>query len=232
MQIMVRIPRLVRLVREARADPYDFNAAAEAASLAEELYQTDLQPVVDNLMAKYSELIPTRDLALATYFPESTHFIGKTLFVALMRYCSCRIIVIGLCRRLVENGLLLPVQSTSTLEEQEYDCAGKIAMAFQYAEELRYPLPMGAYLMMMPMQVAFGSWYRMEQDAERALDMEAEDSADMRRARYMMNWCKTKGNGMVEAWECEPMSSEMLKARMRIMEGGTLPNDRQKRLPM
>lgn len=232
MRIMVRIPRLVRLVREVRADPYDFNAAAKAASLAEELHQTDLQPLIDDLMFEYCEKVPTRDPALAAYFSESIHFLSKTVFVAMLRYCACRIIVIGLCRQLVETGLLLPVQSTSTLEEQERDCAGKVAMAFQYAEELRYPLPMGAYMMMVPMRVAFGSWFRMERDAERVFDVDSEDSAALTKARFMMDWCKTKGNDLVETWECEPMSSDMLKAQMKIMEGGALQSNRQKTLPM
>jgi hypothetical protein len=73
----------------------------------------------------------------------------------------CRILVIGLCRQLMELGLCSSSHSNSTLLEEEVESAGMIAMSAQFADLLREPVPMGAFLAIVPIQTSFGSWSRL-----------------------------------------------------------------------
>jgi hypothetical protein len=60
-QLIIRIPRLVRLVRNVHDDPQNMYAAAEAFALAESLYQNNLRHAVHDLVEKLVELVPTAD---------------------------------------------------------------------------------------------------------------------------------------------------------------------------
>jgi hypothetical protein len=59
--------------------------------------------------------------------------------------------------KLVELGFFAPIYGTLTLAEQELEWAEVIAMSNAWAETLSTPLPMGAFLMIYPLQFAFGS---------------------------------------------------------------------------
>ena len=232
MQLLVRMSRLVRLVREVQSNPMDSVAATETSILAEKLYQTDLLRAIHDLVAKSSKRVWTLDVGLAKYYPESLHFNTMCVFEALVRYCFCRIIVIGLCRVLMKRGLFNPVHGTSTLAEQEGECAGMIAMSVHYAEQLKDPVPMGAFLAIVPLQVAFGTWCRSERDSAgaRNSDADVKESEYLDKAQFMMEWCRLKSNDMLQLWNGEQMSSDLLKAQVKILEGGALEDWKGQRL--
>jgi hypothetical protein len=214
MQLIVRLPRLIRLVRNVRTEPFDTEAASKAVLLAEKLLQTDLHKIVTHLMNTCTSPVPTEEEDLARYFPESIQFRTVCLLEGIIRYCCCRIVVIGLCRKLVKQGLIAPIHGTSTLAEQEVHCAELIAMSSSWAGRLSTPIPMGAFMMIYPLHVSFGSWCRAERDDT--------DRDGGERARFMMEWCRKKSNGMLRLWDGEQMSSDMLKAQMSVLEGGSL----------
>jgi hypothetical protein len=222
MQLIVRLPRLIRLVREVRTNPFDTDAALKAVALADKLLRTDLHKIVTHLMNICTTFGPTEEEDLAHYFPKSIRFRTVCLLEGIIRYCCCRIVVIGLCRKLVEQGLLAPIYGTSTLAEQEIHCAGMIAMSSSWAVRLATPIPMGAFMMIYPLHVAFGSWCRAERDDT--------DRDGGERARFMMEWCRKKSNVMLHVWDGEQMSSDMLKAQMSVLEGGSLQNWSERRV--
>ena len=66
---MIRIPKLVRIVRELRCDPYNVNLGIVATNLAEELYSSGVDAVVDEVLCQYAQWKPTQDSSLDTFFP-------------------------------------------------------------------------------------------------------------------------------------------------------------------
>jgi len=224
MQLIVRIPRLIRLVRDVRRDPTNAEAAKEVSTLADKLYRSDLRVLIQGLVEQSTERVPTLDLGLAKYYPESIHFSTMCMMEALMRYSFCRIIILGCCRQLIERGLFNPVHGTSTLAEEEVESAGMIAMSLQHAEQHGNAIPIGPFVAMAPLQIAFGSWCRLERDLGQGGDEELE------RARFMMEWCRVRCNAILERWSGDQMSSEMLRAQVEILEGGPLDQWKARRL--
>lgn len=227
MQMIVRIPRLIRLVREIRSGG-SIASAGEASVLADKLYRTDLRGVFQGLMAQSTERVPTLDMSLPKYFPESIHFSTMCMMEALIRYSYCRIVIIGLCRQLLKYELFTPVQSTSTLAEEELESAGMIAMSLQHAEQHGDAIPVGSFVSMVPLQIAFGSWCRLGRDATQGVSGEKNDDAE--KAQFMMEWCRVRSNGIVRRWGGEELSSEMLKAQVSILEGAPLETWKERRL--
>ncbi|KAF2828965.1 hypothetical protein CC86DRAFT_368116 [Ophiobolus disseminans] len=231
MQLIVRIPRLIRLVRTIRRNSSNAEAAREVSNLADKLYWTDLRRVMENLMAQCTEHVPTLDSELAKYYPESIHFATMSMMEALIRYSYCRIIIIGLCRQLMELGLFAPTHGTSRLVEQEVESAGMIAMSLQHAEQHGDAIPIGSFVSMVPLQVAFGCWCRLQRGVEAQHNGEgAEKSDKLERARFMMEWCRVKCNGMLKRWSGQQVSGEMLKIQVEVLEGGPLDIWKERRL--
>jgi hypothetical protein len=232
MQLIVRIPRLVRLVRNVHGDPHNMYAAAEASALAESLYQNNLRHAIHSLVEKMVELVPISDERLAQYFPESLLFPTIGLMEALLRWCFFRILVIGLCTQLMELGLFSSSHSTSTLLEEEVESTGMIAMSAQFADLLREPIPMGEFLAIVPIQTSFSSWSRLERDRTDAHqgDDDPEASKELEKARFMMEWSREKSNDMLRLWDGKQMSTHMLECQLQVLEGGSPPGWKGRRV--
>jgi hypothetical protein len=231
MQLLVRIPRLIRLVRMIRHECANADMAREALVLADKLYRTDLRGVMQGLLAQATERVPTRNLGLVTYYPESIHFSTLCMMEALLRYSFCRIVIIGLCRQLFEYGIFIPIYSTSTLAEEEIESASMIAMSLQHAEQHGDAIPMGPFVSMVPLQIAFGSWCRLERDLIGVTqDTDTEGNEELEKARFMMEWCRVQSNVIVKRWGGQQMSSDMLKAQVGVLEGAPLDNWTERRV--
>jgi hypothetical protein len=61
MQIIIRVPRLIRLVRKVRSDPLGPNAASEVTTLAEQLYHFDLREAVHSLVNRSAKRARPQD---------------------------------------------------------------------------------------------------------------------------------------------------------------------------
>jgi hypothetical protein len=223
MQLIVRIPRLLKLVREIRRNPTDFTVNNEASDLAHRLYCTNLSGPMATLISQSAERVPTEDSELAKYYPQSLQFSTMCMMEALIRYHFCRIIVIGLCRQLKIYGLFPITNKATTLEDEEVESAGMIVMSMQHAHRHGHAIPMGSLLTMVPLQIACGSWYRRGQLLMARADMDVGNE-EVAKARFMTEWCRVRCNDILERWSGQPMSSDMVKAQVEVLEGGALEN--------
>lgn len=215
-QLIIRLPKLIRLVRELRATPNDTKKIQDATTLAEELFMTRLEPIIDGETPDYGHWVPTEGPELANYYPESMAFHRVNGFETVTRYCYCRILVIGLCRALREMFSFSPDLDNAELDVEEIRSASMLVMSVQYAEKLVNPFPLGSLLMILPLQVAFGAWWRAIRDgADR-------DDGENHKARYMGEWCKEKSNEMLNIWKGQEMSTSKLEEQTGAMEGGPL----------
>jgi hypothetical protein len=221
MQVEVRIPRLIRLVREVEDNPANPDTASEASALASKLYETDVRKVILDLVTDSTKRVPTLDPGLQKYYPVSIYFDTMCMFEALMRYCFCRIIVLGLCRTLEKHGLFASKHGNFTLDEEDDESAGLVAMSTQYAEQLLEPVPMGPLISMLPLQVAFGSWRRLGRDANKKSEYGkgCNGSEDWSKTHFMMQWCRAKSDQMVDIWAGEHVADEGLDWQADVLEG-------------
>lgn len=215
-QLLIRLPRLIRLVRELRETSNDTQKIQDATALAEELFMTRIEPFINGETPDYCYWVPTEEPGLANHYPESMDFHKISGFEMVTRYSYCRILVIGLCRALREMFSFSLDLDNVELDVEEIHSASMLVMSAQYAEKLVNPFPLGSLLMILPLQVAFGAWWRaIRDDAGR-------DDEEHHKARYMREWCKEKSNEMLNIWKGREMSTSKLEEQTRAMEGGPL----------
>ncbi|KAH7116155.1 hypothetical protein B0J11DRAFT_584189 [Dendryphion nanum] len=213
---MIRIPKLVRLVRELRCDTYNINVGMTATALAEELFSGGVDTIVEDIIQQYVRWIPTKDADLQQFFPESMSFPAASVFESIMRYCYCRIVLIGVCHILREVFPFSLILDQAALGDNELRLASIMAESAQYAEQLVDPLPLGPMLLIQPLQIAFGAWWRTERDTR--------DSTPEQDHRFssMKEWCKRKSNDLLRDCGEPEMSTRSLELRTAALEGGSM----------
>lgn len=152
----------MKLVRALRKDPSDTVMASEATQLAEALYANDLGPWVSQTITH--NIVPTSSPDLSLLIPESPIFTTYPEFEILNRYCTTRIFLFGLIQSLATLAPLPPALDLGTIITEEMQAATYVAMSSEYAvDSLPRPrTPLGAKVLILPLQISFGAWYRME----------------------------------------------------------------------
>lgn len=225
MQQMIRIPRLVRLVRQLKQDPCNIDLGVDAVALAEKLFLSNIDPIVDGWLRDYCEWVPTEAPDLAYYFPQSLRLAKINIFETLTRYCSCRIVLAGLCRTLKEIFPFSPVLEMAPFAQDELRAASFLAMSTQYAEELVDPMPLGPWTMILPLQLSFGSWWRAQRDDGSVSHEEIE------KASFMKEWSRQKSNEMLRIWNGLELSASRIEVEIvAVEEGGPLMSWMQRKV--
>ncbi|KAJ4301456.1 hypothetical protein N0V90_003548 [Kalmusia sp. IMI 367209] len=213
---MIQLPRLIALVRRVRQNPSDVIAGIDALEMAEHLYcsySSTLAPIIDAALIKRAEWVETLDEDLAEYCPKSLDFEWLNIFEGLVRYSYIRILVLGLCMTLRAVFPFSPVLDAARLEEEEDQYASLITASVQYAERLN-PYPLGPLVLWLPLQVAYGTWWRKQRD-------KGVEGWEHERAVFMKNWCFEKDNAFIKALNGDAVSEDKLQALYRAsVEGG------------
>jgi hypothetical protein len=129
--------------------------------LAEHLYchfPDIVGPRIDAALIMPTTWVDTLDEDLARYYPESLEFESYSIFGGLVRYCYARILVCGLCTTLSSIFTFSPILQAAELEKEEARCATLIVASVQYAEK-QEPFTLGALIMRLPLQAAYGTWW-------------------------------------------------------------------------
>ncbi|PSN61728.1 hypothetical protein BS50DRAFT_144924 [Corynespora cassiicola Philippines] len=215
MRMMIRIPRLIRLTRSLREDPTDMSVGINALLLAEELYQCQVDQMTQGVLCRHARHVPTMDGELVKHFPTSVGFTSFKVFEGLLRYCYCRVFVMGLCRALIRVFPCSQILIEADLVKEDLSSASSIVMAIQFAEKLQNPWPWGPMLTILPLQAAYGSWHRASKDA-------ATFGWERGRACHMMEWCRAKSNEILGKWRGRAMQASELDALVASWEGGPI----------
>ncbi|KAJ4351770.1 uncharacterized protein N0V89_007113 [Didymosphaeria variabile] len=216
---MIQLPRLVALVRQVRSDPFHADASIEALSLAEHLYcrySDIIASRIDAVLITGAASVDTLDEELARYCPKSLEFEWFNIFEGVVRCYYVRILVLHLCATLRTTFPFSPILNAADLEEEEAQCAALIAASVQYAEK-QEPFLLGALIMRLPLQVAYGTWWRrMTHDS-----MEQDQVWEGEKATFMEEWCAQKTNAFIEVLNGDHVSKHKLRAMyVAAAEGG------------
>jgi len=214
---MIQLPRLVSLVRQVRQTHCEVEVGVEALALAERLYSSSLTSAIDIAMTEYGEWVLSLDEKLAQYYRTSFEYVDASVFESVVRYCAVRILLLGLCRALGEIFPFSPAFDAVALNEEELRCASLIAASVQYAETQTQPFPIGTLIMALPLQVAFGTWWRRH----RSEPWSHEDGDwELDRAIFMQEYCLEKRNSMIGMCNGDALSAGKLQMWVEGMEGG------------
>ncbi|KAF2268691.1 hypothetical protein CC78DRAFT_565178 [Lojkania enalia] len=214
-QQIVQIPRLICLVRRLQDDQSNIEVKNKTLSLAETLYNSNVDSLVDEMLQIHAESVETKTLDLSCCFPQSLKYGNIHVFETLTRYWYCRILIVGLCRTLQK---LIPASKSisARLVEEDARAAGYIAMSTQYAESLSKPLPMGPLVIVLPLQFSFGAWWRLYREQH------GVSKGLIEKAAYMKGWTLRKGNAMLGLWNGKELENRSLEVKTVAFEGGPL----------
>jgi len=182
---MIKLPRLVRLVRESRITPEDTKARTEAFELAQLLYSYEIEPYIQAFMATgIIKPIPSSFPALENCFDFSSFIIHAFCGT----YWNIRVLVGGLIIALSQiptvDSYSIPFDMPAVIAS-DVRMAQYIAMSVDFSLKTSAPLAVHTIRQLMPIQTSFGAWHRLELREGGASSM----STDAMYARKMKKWC-------------------------------------------
>ena len=205
----IQLPRLIMLVRQVRENPLDWDVGNAAVALAEHLYcsySNIITPRVDTAFSSGRvSWVRTVEEGIARYLPESLSFQWFNDFEAIVRYCFVRVLVLNLCKVLRSILPFSPILDAADLEEEQERCTMLIVASVQYAET-QDPVSMGALIIQLPMQVAYGAWWKTRDCTEPSTTWETE------KAVFMEHWSYEKTNAFIKVLNGDPISESKLQA--------------------
>jgi len=195
------------MVRAVWNDLGNTNLAQRAVHLAEELLNIDwLEPAQHPPMAK---IIPTEDNDNAARVPLSFQFDDEDFYevVAHIYHWTSKIILAGLCQGLQACGAPLEWPNVSDLRYEERRCAMLISMSVDNAAKLS---PYGCVHMLLPMQVAWGVYWR-QRNSPHNID-----------AQGMMQWLKRRVMEFMAHINSVPVTDAGLIFLTERLQGGRI----------
>lgn len=145
-----------------------------------------------------AKIVPTEDNENAVRVLLSFHFNDEDFYevVTHVYHWTCKIILSGLCRNLHECGVPLEWPDVSDLRYEERCRAMLISMSVDNAAKL---LPYGCMHMLLPMQVAWGVYWRQRESPQ---DIDAQSMMKWLKQRMQdfmtyINFVPVRGDGLI-----------------------------------
>lgn len=223
--LYIQFPRLVRLVRRARELPESSTARSEAVALAVKLYMLDLGSWVQKAQdIGLLTIVPTVSPEYSEALPVSFAFTSFLVSRGCISYWALRVLVCGLILALSEIVPAMPemhVFDLETVAAEDLRAAERIAMCYDYSIQSSTPIPLNSIRLLMPIQTAFGAWYREGRHAA-AAGVTAGPKGE--HARRMMDMSVQMMNGIGGMWGGRGESASAWMRNHDIMMGGPLPD--------
>ena len=228
MSIIVRMPRLLRLVREARSFPEDFEARKCATGLAYELYSLSLDWWIDKLHdAKALRTVPALDSDVMDITLNAFRFDSTQLLALVLQYFESRALVCGCINTLSRLPLLTDCLwpfDTLAVQREDFQTANNIAMSFEQLQQLSEICPVMDLRQIWPLQVACFTWCRIEKRRRMLL------LPDQRNADPVIQDARKKQNQMLrlqerwrKGWLPAPIGRPLLQIQAELFSGGEIP---------
>ena len=221
--LYVRVPRLARLVRSIQEhDGAQFvdKTYGQAYELAEEIYISSNNSFIKEVLSEES-IISTTTCTLMPPIDDIQSFDFKTgaAFVLAAKYYTYRIllcsILLTLCSLEQGKGRF----DEGEIRAQDISVARAVAMCVEYALGGRLSHPLIAMRLFLPVQMAFGTWYRV-QKAERNRELFA--TPEYETAVRMKRWCLGITRELDHIWGNIPTDQMQLERLCEMFAGGPL----------
>ncbi|KAF2097766.1 hypothetical protein NA57DRAFT_76574 [Rhizodiscina lignyota] len=224
---VVQIPRLICLVRLLNADPSGDVVREDSVDLAESMYTSDIELKIARLMQQSVEEVPTTVPDHKESVPLSFAFESVQVYELLVRYWTARILLCGLIQTLCTVVTVTPPSfDLYAIQAHELEAANNIAKSMDYATTTCPSFPLIALRILLPLQIAFGAWHRLELRALRRscefADITGSIKSEVDEARRRKRWCIEMINNIQEKWNCPLTRYDELEAKTGMFSGGAL----------
>lgn len=235
MQMAVRIPRLVRLSRQAQQFPEDAATRADAVALASELFELGDDLRVHDLMRSGGiDRVDSHDPDDLT--PSSLKFRDVRVLALLCQYWEWRVVICGCIERLVS---LDPIASPSCVfphsswkvQQSDVEAATYIAMSFRQMNTLVERCPSVKLGCIYPVQMVFSAFYRLEKRESLGVtgvhpsscQLNSDITGGLDTARTMQSRCVELQNLYLRGWYPGVVTHELNQILSEIYTGGSIP---------
>lgn len=229
MMIGIRAARLARLTRHARKFPEDVSARIEAMSLAADLWSLQLEIWIHSLQETgLIDTVPTTELTMKDIVPFSFVFPSTRILSLLVQYWEQRILVCGCIQNLLNLSPLPICPAPCELQEAQYadiECATNLLMSFEQMLRMIKRCPVVQLRSIFPMEMAFGSYYRLEQREARPPCDGGFNHLKVSMARSMQVKCLELQNIWMKPWYsdvCNRLEYRTLVALATLFSGGDI----------
>jgi hypothetical protein len=230
----ILIPRLARLVRLLVASANDTGVEEEAVDLAQHLFtnRVDAEFFRQAKASGELRLEPTIFPETVEAVPTSYRFGSVRLSVFLASYWASRLFICGLVEALIAAApfasLLFDVDA---MHDEDSRVATDALMAAQHtftaaqhtftvAAVDRTPYRGDEMRLLMLIEAAFGSWYRLEKRLEASGERPGKE--ELERATRMKRLCLDMANRLQVVSQASPVTEIGLEAVINLCSGGPL----------
>lgn len=220
--MFVCIPRLAGLVRSAVKVQDNSKATAHAILLAHHLYHSPNNDFVDQVLAAEStchqttfNLMPPIDGIQSFQFPSLAAFVLAT------KYYTYQTLLCGLIQTLCSANLASGTFDEEEVQARDVSAATAIAMCVEYALGPPGPHPIVAMRLFLPMQMAFGTWHRLERAVSRK-DILIKSIYD--KAGALKDWTIGIARMLDHMWATFPTDHRGMEKTVEMFAGGPLRN--------
>ena len=213
----VRIPRMLRLLRELALRPENPNLRSKTEVLARSLYDYDnaLHP---SLLEKPPASHDHGNRTTNPYADASSDS-SRRLVITLM-YDAYRVLICGAIQNLrsIDRNLLLDID-LGAVQLEDVEAARKIAVTAKLALTPSPDVPWLALRVITPLLISYGTWYRIEQRMQPA-DQSGNSS---REASVMKAECSEMLNRALMRWNRNNQVFSIEKTALVFAGGPLLP---------
>jgi hypothetical protein len=233
MQVVVRIPRFVRLVRIACRRPQDDIARREVTTLGIRLFQIDLDHWIQDLF-KSGVIKEQASTDLEVLTPFSLSFPTSRLLVLLCQYWEFRTILCGCIDRLAALPPLQlkpapPALPVLAAQRSDIQAGTYLIKSFEHMHKLAKVCPTVQLRFIWPVEMAFIVYYRLER-RERMLvthvtdpevSLAAKERADA--ARDVQAQCLNLQSRWAPGWHPTGLTMDACRMLADRWSGGLIP---------
>ena len=227
-QSYVVIPRLARLIRELIASPENEISQLEVIELAQHLYCSTIDP---NFLSEASSLgqlweVPTTYGETADVIPISYGFKSRKLASLLVMYWMSRLLICGLVDKITSTVPITAQFFGAHVEAEDLLLATEVLKMVQYgftssSDVDNDTVRMQQLQVLSLLQLAFGSWYRMEKRAVSTMIGSGEErEGKIERAVFMKQLCLDLGNKLMGGMQLPLMTMSSMEVVSEMFAGG------------
>lgn len=216
--LIVRLSRLSCLARLATQQHSNKQRSVEAGSLLKELFNSDADIYARKTLHMHTTLISCPDEVTRSPNNSMLDFDSQSAFVLATRYYLYRVFICGVIQRLSNADLGATYIDIVTAQQEDIAAATSIAMSLDYAWRPGPSLPLTALGILIPMQLSYGSWLRLQRRQD------SKDTLNYQRAIQMKIWTTEHVNELHHKLNGRIIDPERTEKVMDCYAGGPFLN--------
>jgi hypothetical protein len=213
--VLAQLPRLVFDIRTAMEclGKRDFDMKVVERLVA--LFNLSAGSYVERTIKQYSKSVQGIRASRASPTEGSLYFDGAQVFYMALGYYFSQIILCSLMQRLEEVHVgCIAMLDIRAARARDVAAATSLATCIEYALKPIPSRPFTALAVLAPIQLAIGSWVRLQKRQP------STDTAEYLRAAEMVRWTSEKAHYIVQMWQSAPASVERITIISDMFAGG------------